>query len=238
MKKILCVLLTLAMVLAAVACAVPAEGNGAAAPASAPASAPAAEAPAESAEAVAAPAGDVNWKEFTLNAKDIPQEKLDTTLYIAVNVRTLDNPYNVTIVDGMDLFAQYLDSIGQKYEKQTMTYEGSNDTCINNLAQFAAKAAGNGLAYCDPNEDVITYTCAEQMANSNCFIGTTWNKTDELGPEDLTPYWVIHTSPDNAEMGYNTAKAMFESFGGEGEIFVVEGQLGNTANSGRVEGLE
>ena len=76
------------------------------------------------------------------------------------------------------------------------------------------------------------------MANSNCFIGTTWNKTDELGPEDLTPYWVIHTSPDNAEMGYNTAKAMFESFGGEGEIFVVEGQLGNTANSGRVEGLE
>lgn len=59
-----------------------------------------------------------------------------------------------------------------------------------------------------------------------------------MGPTDLNPNWVIHTSPDNVVNGYNIAKALFDSMGGSGKIFVVEGLLGNTANNSRVEGLE
>ena len=138
----------------------------------------------------------------------------------------------------MKLFAEYLDSIGQKYEMQVLDSQGDSAKEVDNMRQFAAKAGGNAIAYADPNEDTIAYSLAEAMAESGGYLGTAWNKPADVGPADLTPNWVIHTSPDNVVNGYNIAKALFDSMGGSGKIFVVEGLLGNTANNSRVEGLE
>ncbi|MDO4547043.1 MAG: sugar ABC transporter substrate-binding protein [Clostridia bacterium] len=177
-------------------------------------------------------------KDFTIDPSQIPQEKLDTTLYLGVSVRGLENPYIATIKVGMDMFAEYLDSIGQKYETQVLDSQGDNDREVDNMRQFAARANGNAIAYSDPNENSIAYSLAEAMAESGGFIGTAWNKPDDVGPADLTPNWVIHTSPDNVLGGYNIAKALFDSMGGEGKIFVVQGMLGNTAATARYEGLQ
>lgn len=76
------------------------------------------------------------------------------------------------------------------------------------------------------------------MAESGGYLGTAWNKPADVGPSDLDPNWVIHTSPDNVVNGYNIAKALFDSMGGEGQIFVVQGLLGNTASNARYEGLQ
>ncbi|MCL2231907.1 MAG: sugar ABC transporter substrate-binding protein, partial [Treponema sp.] len=57
-------------------------------------------------------------------------------------------------------------------------------------------------------------------------------------PADLTPNWVIHTSPDNVAGAYRTARAMFEAMGGSGEIFIINGMMGNTAAIDRRAGLE
>ena len=57
---------------------------------------------------------DVDYANFVIDPAQIPLEKLDTTLYLAVSVRGLENPYIATINEGMKLFAEYLDSIGQK----------------------------------------------------------------------------------------------------------------------------
>ena len=57
-------------------------------------------------------AGAVDYKNFTIDPSQIPQEKLDTTVYLAVSVRGLENPYIATINEGMKMFAAYLDSIG------------------------------------------------------------------------------------------------------------------------------
>ena len=138
----------------------------------------------------------------------------------------------------MKLFAEYLDSIGQKYEMQVLDSQGDSAKEVDNMRQFAAKAGGNAIAYADPNEDTIAYSLAEAMAESGGYLGTAWNKPADVGPTDLNPNWVIHTSPDNVVNGYNIAKALFDSMGGSGKIFVVEGLLGNTANNSRVEGLE
>lgn len=185
------------------------------------------------------PGGETtDWANFTIDPADIPQEKLDTTLYLAVSIRGLENPYIATINEGMKLFAEYLDSIGQKYEMQVLDSQGDSAKEVDNMRQFAAKAGGNAIAYADPNEDTIAYSLAEAMAESGGYLGTAWNKPADVGPTDLTPNWVIHTSPDNVVNGYNIAKALFDSMGGSGKIFVVEGLLGNTANNSRVEGLE
>lgn len=187
---------------------------------------------------ITAQAEDVDWANFKIDPAKIPQEKLDTTLYMAVSVRGLENPYIATIKVGMELFAKYLDSIGQKYEMQVLDSQGDSDKEVDNMRQFAAKANGNAIAYSDPNENSIAYPLAEAMAESGGYIGTAWNKPDDVGPMDLTPNWVIHTSPDNVLSGYNIAKTMFDQMGGKGKIFVVQGMLGNTAATNRFKGLE
>ncbi len=245
MKKISIILVALLAVFAFASCTPAAQAPAAEAPASeapaaeAPASeAPAAEAPAEEPAEAAAPAGDVDWKNFTIDPAAIPQEVKDTTVYLAASVRGLDNPYIVTIIDGMNMFAEYLDSIGQKYEIQTLDSGGSNDKEVDNMRQFAAKAGGNAIAYSDPNESAIAPALVEAMAESGGYLGTAWNKPDDVGPMDYTPNWVIHTSPDNVKNSEMISKEMFDQMGGKGKIFVVEGMLGNTAATTRAEGLE
>ena len=176
--------------------------------------------------------------DFKIDASQIPQEKLDTTLYVACSIRGLENPYIATIADGMDMFCEYLDSIGQKYEKQVLDSGGSNDVEIDNMKQFAAKAGGDAIAYADPNESAIAPLLAEAMADAGGYLGTAWNKPDDVNPQDYDPNWVIHTSADNVANGKATAEALFESMGGKGKVFVVEGMLGNTASNSRIEGLK
>jgi len=187
---------------------------------------------------VSAVACAADYKDFTIDPSKISKEKLGTTVYLAVSIRGLENPYIATINEGMKLFAKYLDTIGQKYEMQVLDSGGSNDKEVDNMRQFSAKAGGNALAYSDPNENAIAFPLAEAMAEGGGFIGTAWNKPADVGPADLTPNWVIHTSPDNAMNGYNIAVELFKLMGGKGKIFVLEGMLGNTAAIDRAKGLE
>lgn len=193
---------------------------------------------ASSTEEKAKKKSDVDWANFVIDPKEIPQEKLDTTLYVGCSVRGLENPYIVTITEGMDMFCEYLDSIGQKYEKQALDSGGSNDVEIDNMKQFAAKADGNAIAFADPNESAIAPSLAEAIAESGGYIGTAWNKPDDVGPADYDPNWVIHTSADNVANGKATAEALFDSMGKKGKVFVIEGMLGNTASNDRVKGFE
>lgn len=181
---------------------------------------------------------ETDWKSFKIDASQIPQEKLDTTLYVACSIRGLENPYINTIKVGMEMFCEYLDSIGQKYEMQVLDSGGSNDTEINNMKQFAAKANGNAIAYADPNESAICTALVEAMAESGGYIGTAWNREEEDTVTDYDPNWVIHTSPDDKVNGKAIATALFDSMGGKGQVFVLEGMLGNTASNNRVLGLE
>lgn len=234
MKKLIAMILALVMVFGLVACGAqtPAETPKTDAPAEtpktdAPAEAPKADAPAE-----------VDWANFTIDPSQIPADKLNTTLYLAVSVRGLENPYIATINDGMHMFAAYLDTIGQKYEMQVLDSQGDSAKEVENMRQFAAKANGNAIAYADPNEDTIAFSLAEAMGESGGYLGTAWNKPADVGPADLNPNWVIHTSPDDKINGYMIAKALFESMGGEGKIFVCQGLLGNTCANNRYLGLQ
>ena len=184
-----------------------------------------------------APAANVDWANFRLDPSQIPQEVLDTELHVAVSIRGLDNPYIVTKIQGMYMFSEWLTSIGQSHVTQVLDSGGSNDVEINNMRQLSALAGGNAIAYADPNESAIAPALAEAMASGGGFMGTAWNKPDGIGPMDFTPNWVIHTSADNFTGGYNTARLLFENMGGEGNVFVIEGMLGNTAAIDRRRGF-
>lgn len=181
---------------------------------------------------------DIDYSTFKIDVSAIPQEKLDTTVYVATSIRGLENPYIATIDEGAKMFCQWLDSIGQKYEYQVLDSGGVNDVEIDNMKQFSAKAGGNAIAYSDPNESAIAPALAEAMASAGGYLGTAWNRPDDSSVTDYDPNWVIHTSPDNIINGKSIATALFDHMGGEGKIFVLQGMLGNTAANDRYEGLQ
>lgn len=172
-------------------------------------------------------------------AGEIPQEKLDTMLYVGCSVRSFANPYLKTIADGCEIFTKYLDSIGQKYTYEVMLNEGSNDEQINAISAFLAKANGNAILFVDPNEAAVCGTIADMVDDAGAYMCTTWNKPNDINVWDWNN-WVAHHSPDDVAMGYDIAVKMFESFEtpGKGKILAVQGLLGNTTNTNRFAGLE
>lgn len=173
------------------------------------------------------------------SGSDDGSEKLSTTLYVGCSVRTMTNPYMVTIAEGCEMFCGYLDLIGQKYEYELMTNEGSNDEQINQISAFLAKANGNAILFCDPNEAAVCGTIAEMVSDAGAYMCTTWNKPDDINVWDYSG-WVAHHSPDDVQMGYEIAVEMFSQFDTpyEGKIVAVQGLLGNTTNTNRYAGLE
>jgi len=239
MKKWIVLVSVLAVLLMGLSACTAEEAPPAAADPPPPADAPAADPPpADDNGEEAPPAGPVDWANFVLDPSPIPQEKLDTEVHLAVSVRGLDNPYIVTKIEGMHMFSEWLDSIGQRNVTHVLDSGGSNDVEINNMRSFAALAGGNALAYSDPNEDAIAPALAEAIAEAGGFFGTGWGKPPGIGPMDFTPNWVTHISPDNIAAGYDSAVALFESMGGEGYVFVVEGMLGNAAANNRRVGFD
>ena len=120
-----------------------------------------------------------------------------------------------------------------------MLNEGSNDTQINQISAFLAKANGNAILFCDPNEAAVCGTIAEMVTDAGAYMCTTWNKPDDI---DVWEYdgWVAHHSPDDVDMGYQIAMEMFSQFETpyEGKIVCIQGLLGNTTAVNRRAGLE
>lgn len=221
MKRILPILLVLVMVVAFCGCT------------------PKEEPTVEPSESAAAPEETAASDEEAGPSDEELQAKLDTTLYVGVSVRSFANPYLVTIADGGQLFCDWLDEIGQKYEFEVMLNEGSNDEQINALSAFLAKSNGNAILFVDPNEAAVCTTIADMVDEAGAYMCTTWNKPPDVKVSDYE-YWISHHTPDDVQMGYDIAIAMFEQFETpfEGQVVAMQGLLGNTTAANRFAGLE
>lgn len=243
MKKLIALLLALSLVFCLAACSSTAKNPGDAekeAPAADKTSSeeppatdetPSEEAPEEAPEETP--------EEAPAETTGISQEKLDTTLYVGCAFETYSNPYLATFDSGCQLFCQYLDSIGQKYEYEVMLYEGNSEEQLNQINAFLAKSNGNAILFIDPCDAAVVGTIAEAVDEAGAYMSTTWTKPDDINVWDYDG-WVAHHSPDDVTMGYEVAKLMFEQFDtpGEGKIVAIQGTLGHTTANNRYAGLE
>ena len=163
----------------------------------------------------------------------------NTKLYVGISIRSLTNPYQVTEIEGAQMFVDYLNSIGQQCELQTLVCDSSDEKQANDVKAFIAKSEGNAILYLDPNDAAITPTIADLCEDAGVYLVTVWSKPDDISPMDYTK-WIAHHTPDNVKSGYDIAVAMFNSFDtpGEGKILAVQGMLGNTSASDRFAGLQ
>jgi ribose transport system substrate-binding protein len=163
----------------------------------------------------------------TVKASELP--------FIVVSVRTLDNEYYHAIVKGAKMFAK---SIGASDKLITLFSEGSSEKQVNDLRSTLKKTKNNAIVYFDPNESPVTTRLATISQQAGVYFATEWNKPTDIWPWDFNPYWVVHTSPDGFETGYETAKVMFESMKGKGNIIALQGRLGNSIAIARFKGLK
>ena len=120
---------------------------------------------------------------------------------------------------------------------QVLLYEGDSTKQIDDIKALLAKAGKNVVFNIDPNEAANARPIADMLEKAGVYFVTHWNKPDDLHPWDYK-YYVAHMAADDIQMGYDTAKAMFEKLGGKGKVLHIQGQLGNTPTIRRFEGFK
>lgn len=154
-------------------------------------------------------------------------------LYFGTSIRSLDNPYHAQWKEGAEIYAE---EVGLLDNHRTLLCEGSDEKQVDDIRSLIASSNGNVVFNIDPNTAPNVQPILELLEEEEIYFVTNWNKPAELNPTDYK-YWVAHIGYDNFNSGYQTAKVLFDSIGGEGKILAIEGMLANTANQQRVEGL-
>jgi ribose transport system substrate-binding protein len=155
-------------------------------------------------------------------------------ILLGVSIRSLANPYHAALGEGGKLYAQFL---GQEENCVILASEGSSEKQLNDIKALIARSKGEVVFLVDPNEAQDSLAIAIECEKQKVYFVTQWNKPDDVKVSDYN-YWVTHIGIDSITTGYETAKTLFDAIGGEGDVFAVQGMLGNNAAIGRWEGFQ
>jgi len=163
--------------------------------------------------------------------------KTDSKLLVGLSIRSLDNSYYVSLVEGA---TNFLDTeVGKdNYELQIMEHQGSDEKQLSDVKAFLAKAEpGNAILHVDPNNAPNAASIAELCEEAQVYWESCWTYANGVYPMDYN-YYVIHQTADNVTGAYETAKAMFESFEtpGVGKVVAIQGSISNDASIEREKG--
>jgi ribose transport system substrate-binding protein len=155
-------------------------------------------------------------------------------ILLGVSIRSLANPYHAALGEGGKLYAQFL---GQEENYVILASEGSSEKQLNDIKALIARSKGEVVFLVDPNEAQDSLAIAIECEKQKVYFVTQWNKPDDVKVSDYK-YWVTHIGIDSVTTGYETAKTLFAAIGGKGDVFAVQGMLGNNAAIGRWEGFQ
>ena len=149
-------------------------------------------------------------------------------------VRNETNPYEKSWLDGGQEFAE---SVG--LEQKRLTYAGESPKQLEQIRQELSTGNPECMVLnVLPNSDSDTTPIVKAAAEAGAYVVTQWNKPADLHPWDGYDTWIAHITYDGVDSGYQIAKAMFESMGGEGGVIALQGILATAAAKDRYAGLE
>ena len=154
-------------------------------------------------------------------------------VYFGTAIRSLQNPYHATWAKGAEAYAKFM---GWDDFNVVQTCEGSSEKQLNDLKALIARSKGNLVFSIDPNQSADALAIAKELEKNEVYFVTYWNKPEDLNVVDYK-YWVSHITFDDNGIGYETGKALFDSIGGSGKVFAIQGLLGNAAAQGRWKGF-
>lgn len=153
-------------------------------------------------------------------------------LQFASSIRSLSNTFHVAWDKGSKAYA---DTVGAPYA--ALVTEGNSEKGIADIKAMLAKVGNKLVLGVDPNDVPDARPIVEAVAKAGAHVVTVWNKPDDLHPWDFGDNYVAHMSFNGVPAGEQTAKALFDSFGGEGGIVALGGIASNAPAIQRKQGL-
>ncbi|MFT4132590.1 sugar ABC transporter substrate-binding protein [Labrys sp. (in: a-proteobacteria)] len=153
-------------------------------------------------------------------------------LQFASSIRSLSNAFHVAWDKGSKAYA---DTVGAPYA--ALVTEGNSEKGIADIKAMLAKVGNKLVLGVDPNDVPDARPIVEAVAKAGAHVVTVWNKPDDLHPWDFGDNYVAHMSFNGVPAGEQTAKALFDSFGGEGGIVALGGIASNAPAIQRKQGL-
>ncbi|MDZ5448644.1 MULTISPECIES: sugar ABC transporter substrate-binding protein [Labrys] len=153
-------------------------------------------------------------------------------LQLASSIRSLSNAFHVAWDKGSKAYA---DTVSAPYA--ALVTEGNSEKGIADIKAMLAKVGNKLVLGVDPNDVPDARPIVEAVAKAGAHVVTVWNKPDDLHPWDFGDNYVAHMSFNGVPAGEQTAKALFDSFGGEGGIVALGGIASNAPAIQRKQGL-
>jgi ribose transport system substrate-binding protein len=148
---------------------------------------------------------------------------------IAAQVATLANDYWASWMRGFDATAAGLGIGSQQFIH--------NNDAARELAQVRGlPAAGANMLVNTVAAAGELPAIARQCQDSHIYYGALWEIPTWFTPPDVGDYFVAYMTAHSAQAGYEVAKALFESIGGEGEVVHIKG-LATPTDDARTAGL-
>jgi ribose transport system substrate-binding protein len=154
------------------------------------------------------------------------------TYTLGSSIRSLSNAFHASWSKGGEDFAA---SVGESHV--ALVTEGNSEKGIADIKALLAKAGDKAILGVDPNDAPDARPIVEAVAAAKGHVVTVWNKPNDLHPWDFGENYVAHFSFNGIPAGEQTAKALFDTFGGEGGIVALGGIPSNTPAIERKAGL-
>lgn len=155
--------------------------------------------------------------------------------YIVTALRSLSNPYHQQVIQGMELYAKKMGIPADHV--LTITHDNNTDKLLSDMQALITKYDGNVVFQVDPNQKSDLLAIAEMNEAAGVYWVSIWERPAEVQVSDYD-HWVAAINFGNFESGYLSAKSLFESMGGEGEVWILDGTKGHAAAEGRRAGVE
>ncbi|MEO3798769.1 sugar ABC transporter substrate-binding protein [Nonomuraea sp. B1E8] len=164
-----------------------------------------------------------------------PSDPKNVKIYLGVGA--FSSTYSQEFIQGAKAVAK---SAGVP-ESNVKAYESNFDgqKHLNTFTGLLAAGGKDTAIVLDPASTAFTKPLVQMAANSGARILTLWNRPAEIHPWDFGGgCWVAHQAYDGVESGEKSAEALFESFGGKGNIVALNGVPDNPSAKGRIAGLK
>jgi len=153
---------------------------------------------------------------------------------IVVSVREVAGAYHAAWVKGSEAFAA---SVGA--DSKVLVSGDDSQNQLTQIQSFLAATPGKIVINMGPNTNsILQSTVAAVARNKNAYLVSQWNKPAGYLPWDGHDHWVSFISYDGIDAGYQTAKVLFKTMGGKGNIVAIQGLLDNVPNQLRYAGLQ
>lgn len=168
-------------------------------------------------------------------AEEVTTEETPEYPYICTALRSLSNPYHQQVIQGMELYAEKMGI--PKDHVLTITHDNNSEKLLTDMKALITKYDGNIVFQVDPNQKSDLIAVAEMCEDAGVYWTSIWERPEEVKVTDYD-HWVAAINFGNFESGYLSAKALFESMGGEGEVWFLDGTKGHAAAESRRDGAE